>query len=100
DWSSDVATTSPFLKINKAGMLRMLKFTAVCSQEVTSTFTILTLPWYSSASTSSTGAIALHGAHQPAQKSTSTGTSDWRTAAWKFASVVFTMLPDMECAPD
>jgi len=83
------ATTSPFLKSNKAGILRILYFTAVSSQEVTSTLTIFTLPAYSLDKSSRTGAIALQGAHQPAQKSTSTGVSASRTSAWKLSSVVF-----------
>ena len=62
----------------------MLYFTAVSSHAVTSTLTIFTLPAYSFDRSSSTGAMALHGAHQPAQKSTSTGVSASKTSAWKF----------------
>src|SRR5450631_2572013 len=51
------------------------------------TLPILTLPSYSSASSSSTGAIILHGPHHSAQKSTSTGVADWRTSLSKLSCV-------------
>src|SRR3546814_16103952 len=54
-----------------------------------STFTTLALPAYSAASWSGAGAIILQGPHHCAQKSTSTGSSDWRTALSKSASVAW-----------
>src|SRR5690554_6110917 len=48
---------------------------------------MVTLPASSSLISSSAGAIILHGPHQSAQKSTSTGVSESRTSAWKLASV-------------
>src|ERR1035438_4555092 len=57
----------------------------------TSILPIVTLPWYSPASSSTIGAMARHGPHQAAQKSTSTGFSDFNTSASKLASVTSTM---------
>jgi hypothetical protein len=45
------------------------------------------LPSYSAATSSTIGAIALHGPHHVAQKSTSTGLSAFNVSA-KFASVI------------
>src|SRR5690242_6191504 len=53
----------------------------------TSILPILTLPAYSPASSSTMGAMARHGPHQAAQKSTNTGVSDFSTSLSKFASV-------------
>src|SRR5580692_10941105 len=53
----------------------------------TSIFPILILPWYSVASSSTMGAIARQGPHHVAQKSTSTGVSDFSTSWSKFESV-------------
>ena len=50
-------------------------------------FTISTWPAYFSASSSSTGAIFLHGPHHSAQKSTRTGLSAWSTSDANVASV-------------
>ena len=55
------------------------------------TLPILTLPSYSSASSSSSGAIILHGPHHSAQKSTSTGDGDCRTCCAKLSCVSVTM---------
>src|SRR3974390_697109 len=57
----------------------------------TSIFPTLTLPLYSVASSSTMGAIARHGPHHAAQKSTSTGLSDFSTSESKFASVTSTI---------
>src|SRR4029077_11222502 len=57
----------------------------------TSILPTLTLPWYSLASSSTMGAIARHGPHQVAQKSISTGLSDFNTSASKFASATSTI---------
>src|SRR3954451_10249823 len=53
----------------------------------TSTLAIFSLPSYSSASWSSTGATMRHGPHQAAQKSTRTGTSLCSTSVVKGASL-------------
>src|ERR1039457_7103612 len=57
----------------------------------TSILPTLTLPSYSPASSSTIGAIARHGPHQAAQKSTSTGLSDFNTSESKLASVTSTV---------
>src|SRR5450755_1987849 len=49
------------------------------------------LPLYSPASSSTIGAIARQGPHQAAQKSTSTGLSDFSTSESKLASVTSTV---------
>ena len=51
-----------------------------------------TLPSISSAISSSTGATARQGPHQDAQKSTSTGVSDFRTSALEVLLVTVTIL--------
>src|SRR3954453_4697409 len=58
----------------------------------TSIFPIFTLPWYSAASSSTIGAIALQGPHHTAQKSTKTGCSAFKTSWSKFASFT-SMMP-------
>ena len=55
------------------------------------TLPIFTLPSYSSASSSRSGAIILHGPHHSAQKSTSTGTGDCKTCCAKFSCVSVTI---------
>src|SRR5215831_20856187 len=57
----------------------------------TSILPTFTLPWYSVANSSTIGAMARHGPHQVAQKSISTGLSDFNTSASKFASVTSTI---------
>src|SRR5258708_16054665 len=52
---------------------------------------MVTLPWYSVASSSTMGVRAGQGPHQVAQKSTRTGLSDFRTSWSKFASVTSTI---------
>src|SRR5512145_2370977 len=69
------------------GIPRTPYFAGVAGLSSTFTLPTLTLPSYSSAMASITGAIALHGAHQVAQKSTMTGIGLCRTSASKFASV-------------
>ena len=56
----------------------------------TLTLPIFTLPSYSSASSSRSGAIILHGPHHSAQKSTSTGVGDCKTCWAKFSCVSVT----------
>src|ERR1019366_4349085 len=51
----------------------------------------VTLPLYSPASSSTIGAIARQGPHQAAQKSISTGLSDFNTSESKLASVTSTV---------
>src|SRR5690606_15969481 len=58
---------------------------------------MVTRPASSSLISSSAGAIILHGPHQSAQKSTSTGVSESSTSDWKLASV--TALVGMGLAP-
>src|SRR3569833_1380177 len=50
-------------------------------------FTLTSFRFFSSAIFSSTGATAWHGPHHSAQKSTSTGSPDWRTSWSKVVSV-------------
>src|ERR1022692_2220614 len=50
----------------------------------------VTLPLYSPASSSTIGAMARQGPHQAAQKSSSTGLSDFNTSESKLASVTST----------
>src|SRR5882672_232718 len=57
----------------------------------TSILPTFTLPKYSVANSSTMGAIARQGPHQVAQKSISTGLSDFNTSASKFASVTSTI---------
>src|ERR1035438_7921989 len=66
---------------------------SVASDCCSSMFTlpIFTLPSYSSASSSRSGAIILHGPHHSAQKSTSTGTGDCKTCCAKFSGVRVTI---------
>ena len=69
-------------------MPRMPNFAGVAGLESTSIFVKLTLPAYSEATSSTIGAIILHGPHHSAQKSTSTGLSDFNTSASKEASLI------------
>jgi len=64
----------------------MRYWTANCCDWSVLTFPIFTLPAYSPASSSSMGAIILHGPHHSAQKSTTTGVADLRTSCSKFDS--------------
>src|SRR5437879_4547308 len=58
------------------------------------TLAMVSLPAYSPAISSSTGATMRHGPHHSAQKSTRTGTSACNTSAAKLASVtVLVLLP-------
>ena len=71
----------PPLKIIRVGTDMMPSFEAVSCASSTSTFTTLSLPVYSVAISSITGASALHGPHQVAWKSTRTGVEAFRTSA-------------------
>src|ERR1035437_8856849 len=65
----------PPRKTIRVGMLRMPNIPGVIGLASTSTLATLTRPSYSVARSSTIAAITLHGEHQDAQKSTSTGTS-------------------------
>jgi len=78
------------LKKTSDGIERMPYFCAVAGLWSTSSLTILALPSYSAASSSTVGAIVRQGPHQTAQKSTRTGWSLSRTSVWKLASVPVT----------
>jgi hypothetical protein len=69
------------------GMLMMLKARDRPGFASTSTLTMSMEPSYFAASFSISGATSLHGPHQAAQKSTTTGRSLCRTSASKVASV-------------
>src|SRR5262249_16748316 len=69
-------------------MPRTLKRAPVAPFASTSSLPTLTRPLYSSAIASTVGAIARHGAHQAAQKSTKTGVLDFRTSFSKLPSVI------------
>src|SRR6056297_81391 len=84
-------TTSPSLKMNNAGMPRMPSWVAVLGLESTSTLATLILPPISSDSSSRAGPICLQGPHHSAQKSTTTGISEFFTSASKVSSVTATV---------
>ena len=54
-----------------------------------SSFTTLALPAISPASSSTIGSTSLHGAHQVAVKSTSTGRADSNTSSRKLSSFTY-----------
>src|SRR5205085_2192304 len=68
------------------GILRIPYFSAIPWLLSTSTLPTLSLPLYSLATSSIIGAMARHGPHQVAQKSTTTGRSDFSTWLSKSAS--------------
>src|SRR3954467_13315854 len=72
-------------------MLRMSYWVATSEFESMSHFPTRSLPSYSLASASTCGAMARHGEHQTAQKSTSTGILEARISVLKFESVTSTM---------
>src|ERR1051326_5804084 len=76
----------PSLKISNVGIARMPNLPASAWLSSTFTLPILSLPSYSSASSSRRGAIILHGPHHSAQKSTSTGVLALVTSVSKVAS--------------
>src|SRR6185369_3057870 len=81
--------SSPFLNSIKVGIDMMPYFAAVSGFSSTLSFTIFTLPFIEPASSSSAGAIILHGPHHSAQKSTTTGWALFKTSASKSASDTF-----------
>src|SRR6185295_8904175 len=87
--------TWPSLKTSRVGMPRTLKREPVARFASTSSFPTFTRPLYSSAIASIVGAIARHGAHQAAQKSTRTGVFDFTTSDSKLPSVISIVLAPM-----
>src|SRR6185436_5209821 len=75
----------------RVGMLRTLKRCDVLGFSSTLSFTIVSLSRYSSAILLSMGAIALHGPHQSAQKSISTGPGAFSTYCSKLVSLTCTI---------
>ena len=84
---TNCSTSWPPLKSSIVGIDLIPYFAATPSLSSTLTFVIFTLPSNSVASSSKIGAIALHGPHQGAQKSTSTGTVDEVIVSLKLAVV-------------
>src|SRR5690606_13366017 len=94
-----VACTWPSLNSRSIGIERTWYFIAVARLWSTLTLATFTLPAYSSASWSRAGAIIRHGPHHSAQKSTSTGSDDCRTAVSKSASPTCMTLSLTELTP-
>src|SRR5215204_7124178 len=86
---------SPGSKNAMVGMLETPKAPASAVSASTSTFATFTEPSYSAAICSMTGATCLHGPHHAAQKSTNTGTSEFKTSSSK-VSPVTAMGSDMQ----
>src|SRR5215510_14235345 len=87
--------TWPSLMTRRVGIPRTWNFAAVAPFASTSSLPTLTRPLYSSAIASTVGAIARHGAHQAAQKSTRTGVPDFTTSVSKLSSVISIVLAPM-----
>src|SRR5262245_52528434 len=81
--------SSPFLNSIRVGIDWIPYFAATDGFSSTLSLTILTLPPSEPAISSSAGAIMRHGPHHSAQKSTTTGSADFRTSASKVASETF-----------
>src|SRR5215208_6477551 len=79
--------SSPGSKNAIVGMLETPKWPASAVSASTSTFATFTEPSYSAAIWSITGATCLHGPHHAAQKSTKTGTSEFKTSSSKVSTV-------------
>jgi hypothetical protein len=82
------STSRPPLNTRRAGMLRMLKRSAVTGFSSTFNFPTRSLPRFSAASCSMAGAIILHGPHHGAHMSSSTGKGERSTSLEKLASVM------------
>src|SRR6056297_2664333 len=80
----------PSSKITRVGILITSYLEAVDWFSSTLSLATLISSEYSLAIFSTTGATILHGAHQSAQKSTKTGTSDLKTSLLKFPSFTST----------
>src|SRR5687767_2374762 len=76
-----VAAISPFLNSMSVGMPRTPYLVGVSGLSSMLTFATVTWSPLSAASSSRNGAIILHGPHHSAQKSTTTGRSDFSTSA-------------------
>src|ERR687897_1926872 len=81
---------SPGSKNAMVGMLETPKWPASAVSASTSTFATFTEPSYSAAIWSITGATCLQGPHHAAQKSTNTGTSEFKTSSSKVSDVTAT----------
>src|SRR5664279_1714277 len=81
-----MSVASPSLNRIIVGIDRTPYLTVVEGFSSTLSLTILTRPWSSEESSSRTGAMARHGPHHSAQKSTNTGSLDERTSSPKLAS--------------
>src|SRR5215217_952145 len=81
-----MSAASPFLKRIIVGIERTPYLTVVEGFSSTLSLTIFTLPESSSESSSRRGAIARQGPHHSAQKSTRTGSWEFRTSSPKLAS--------------
>src|SRR5215212_10132322 len=79
--------SSPGSKNAMVGMLETPKWPASAVSASTSTFATFTEPSYSAAIWSIIGATCLHGPHHAAQKSTKTGTSEFKTSSSKVSTV-------------
>src|SRR5947209_3869662 len=88
-----VLATSPCLKSMSVGIDMTLNLTAVCWFSSMLSLTTFSASPRSEAISSTTGDTRRHGPHQGAQKSTSTGTSDSTTSAWKLLSVTSVTAP-------
>src|SRR5690606_22675559 len=78
----------PFLKNNNAGIFRIPYFTEISGLLSTFTFPTTAFPSYSVAISSTTGPTMRQGPHHSAQKSISTGLSDFKTSSSKLPSVI------------
>src|SRR5690349_7407916 len=87
-----MSAASPPLNRIIVGIERTPYLTVVAGFLSTLSFTILTLPWSSLESSSSTGAIARQGPHHSAQKSTRTGSLEDRTSSPKLASETWVVI--------
>src|SRR5215471_6589410 len=77
------STSCPFLKRIRVGMPLIPKLAMPSPFSSTFILSTFALPWYFSAIASTVGAIRLQGPHHSAQKSTRTGSEDFKTSASK-----------------
>src|SRR6185369_14191855 len=89
------STTLPPWNLSSVGSLRTLYLVGTAWFSSTLSLTIFTRPERSSWIFSRCGTMALHGAHQVAQKSTMTGVDELITSVSKLASVVLLRVSDM-----
>ena len=86
DFSGNVL---PFLNTIRVGMPRTPNLAGVTSFSSILILTTFRRPWNSEAMSSKIGAIILQGPHHGAQKSSNTGTSDFKTSCSKLASLAW-----------